>query len=65
MTRPEGTPDPGTPESTDEEAVDEKFVQDAPVSPEAEVVADGESDVRADEVEGAADDDETPRGEFQ
>lgn len=65
MTRPDGTPDPGDPAVTDEEAVDEKFVQDPPVAPEADVVADGESDVSTDEVESAADDDETPRGEFQ
>lgn len=54
MTRPDGTPDPGAPDATDEEAVDEKFAQEAPVAPEAEIVADGESEVSADEVEDAA-----------
>lgn len=65
MTRPDGTPDPGDPEATDEEAVDEKFAQDDPVAPEAGTVADGATDVSTDDVEGAPDDDETPRGEFQ
>ncbi|WP_010540796.1 hypothetical protein [Dietzia alimentaria] len=64
MTRPEGTPDPGAPEATDEESVDEKFVQDTPVAPEAEIVAEGESDVSTSEIESAADD-ETLRGEFE
>lgn len=64
MTRPDGAPDPGAPEATDEEAVDEKFVQDTPVAPEAEIVAEGESDVSTSEIESAADD-ETLRGEFE
>ncbi|MBB1030981.1 hypothetical protein G6027_08780 [Dietzia sp. SLG310A2-38A2] len=65
MTDATGIPDPGDPEATDEEAVDEKFVQDAPVAPEAEVVAEGAAGVEPDEVEAAAEDDETARGEFQ
>lgn len=68
MTDATGIPDPGDPEATDEEAVDEKFVQDAPVAPvapEAEIVAEGAAGVDPDEVEAAAEDDETVRGEFQ
>ncbi|AVZ40491.1 MULTISPECIES: hypothetical protein [Dietzia] len=65
MTEVTGVPDPGDPEATDEEAVDEKYVQDAPVAPEAEIVAEGAADVAPDEVEAAAEDDETVRGEFQ
>lgn len=63
MTRSGGTPDPGAPENTDEEAVDAEFVQDDPVAPEADAVARGESDVETDEVEDAAADDETRKGE--
>ncbi|HHX84828.1 MAG TPA: hypothetical protein GX694_05785 [Actinomycetales bacterium] len=65
MTRPDGTPDPGAPENTDEESVDAEFVQDDPVAPEADAVARGESDVETDEVEDAAADDETRKGEVQ
>jgi hypothetical protein len=65
VTDPNGVPDPGDPDATDEEAVDEKFVQDDPVAPEAEIVAEGATDVETGEVEAAPDDDETPRGEFQ
>ncbi|MFN3338862.1 MAG: hypothetical protein ACK40Z_04115 [Dietzia sp.] len=65
MTDATGIPDPGDPEATDEEAIGEKFAQDAPVAPEAEIVAEGATGVAPDEVEAAAADDETPRGEFQ
>jgi len=56
---------PGDPATDDEEAFEAELAEEAPVSPEAAAVADGETAVGTDEVEAAAADDETRKGEVR